>query len=367
MVIHPRTLSTSEFLDEADRGGIILDVRSPSEFTEGHIAGARSWPLFDDLERAEIGTLYKQKSREQAIDLGLELIGPRMVEMARYARNLFEAQTDADGNPTRNSLLIHCWRGGMRSESVAWLVRAAGVPAVVLEGGYKAYRTFARAQFDRHINFAVLGGLTGSAKTEVLHELDKLPGESVIDLEGIAKHFGSAFGNLEEHPQPTSKQLSNDLFAVLRDLNAWGDKGERTRPIWIENESRSIGRVDMPEPIFSQMISSNCYEMQRTNKDRVDHLVGMYGEIDTSLLATAFEKIAPKLGGDNAQEALAALEVGNLARAAEIALVYYDKTYAHGLKKRSGGKRIEVDCKGLTPAQCADHLSKFLTDYLKNI
>jgi tRNA 2-selenouridine synthase len=366
MVIHPRTLSPSDFLLEAERGGIILDVRSPSEYAEGHIAGALSWPLFSDNERAEIGTLYKQRSRELAVDLGLEFIGPRMVEMARYARNLFEDQTDSDGNPTRNSLLIHCWRGGMRSESVAWLVRTAGVPAVVLEGGYKAYRAFARTQFDRPINFAVLGGLTGSAKTEVIHELAKLPGESVIDLEGMARHFGSAFGNLEEHPQPTSKQFSNDLFAVLRDLNAWGDRGERTRPIWIENESRSIGRVDMPEPIFSQMIRSNCYEMQRTNKDRVNHLVGMYGEINISLLATAFDKIAPKLGGDNAQEALAALKVGDLSTAAEIALVYYDKTYSHGLKKRSGGKRIEVNCKDLTPAQCAEHLSRFLTDYLEN-
>jgi len=365
MVIPPRILNPSDFLDASDKGGIILDVRSPSEFKEGHIQEAMSWPLFSDEERAHIGTLYKQKSREMAVDLGLELIGPRMADMAKYGRELFESQFDSKGNPVRHPLFVHCWKGGMRSESVAWLLRTAAVPAVVLEGGYKAFRTFARSEFDRPINFAVLGGLTGSAKTETLSELALLSGETVIDLEGMAKHYGSAFGNLEEHTQPTTKQFSNDLFSTLRSSNAWGDKGERLRPIWIENESRSIGCVDMPEPIFTQMINSRCFEMLRTDQDRVDHLVGMYGDIDVNLLASAFTKIAPKLGTDNASTALEALSRDDLATAASIALVYYDKTYAHGLTKRSESLRTEVDCNNLSPNECASHLSSFLTNFIK--
>ena len=148
MVIPARTLSPDKFLLEADRGGVILDVRSPREFADGHITGARSWPLFSDDERARIGTLYKQKSREKAVDLGLEIIGPKMAEMAKYGRALFESQVSEDGTPGRNSLLIHCWRGGMRSESVAWLLRTAGIPAVVLEDGYKGFRSYARSQLE---------------------------------------------------------------------------------------------------------------------------------------------------------------------------------------------------------------------------
>lgn len=365
MVIPPRILNPSEFIDASEKGGIILDVRSPSEFLEGHITGAISWPLFSDDERAQIGTLYKQKSREMAIDLGLELIGPRMAEMAKYGRGLFESQVDSEGNTVRYSILVHCWRGGMRSESVAWLFRTAGIPAVVLEGGYKAFREFARTEFDRPINFAVLGGLTGSAKTETLSELAMIEGETVIDLEGMAKHYGSAFGNLEEHAQPTTKQFSNDLFSVLRTANAWGNNGDRLRPIWIENESRSIGSVVMPEPIFFQLIHSRCFEMLRTDKDRVRHLVGMYGDLDINLLALAFKKIAPKLGSDNATKALEALSHNDLATAASIALVYYDKTYAHGLTKRSEVLRTEVDCQNLSPKECSTHLSSFLTNFIK--
>jgi len=366
MVILARTLPPSEFLIEADRGGIIVDVRSPGEFEQGHITGAVSWPLFSNEERAEIGTLYKQKSRNKAVDLGLKIIAPKMQEMAQWGRSLFESQTSSDGSPARNSLLIHCWRGGMRSESVAWLLRTAGVPAVVLYGGYKSFRGYARSEFDRKINFAVLGGLTGSAKTDTLLELAKNPNESVIDLEGLARHFGSAFGNLEEHSQPTTEQFSNDLYSELRDMNAWNDRSPaRTRPIWVENESRSIGSVDLPEPIFSQLISSRCFEMNRTNEDRINHLVQMYGEIDTDLLAHAFNRITPKLGGQNANDALTALSQNDLATAARIALVYYDKTYAHGLSKRDSSLRTDVDCRNLTPSDCARYLSSFLTEFLK--
>ena len=355
MNIPSRTLSPEEFLEEADKGAVILDVRAPSEYEEGHITDAISWPLFSDDERSEIGTLYKQKSKVDAIEKGLEYIGPKMVDMARYGRNLYEAQT------TNHPLLIHCWRGGMRSQSVAWLLRTSGVPAIVLDGGYKAFRSYARAQFDLPLNLAVIGGLTGSAKTEVIRELGKM--ERVIDLEGMAKHFGSAFGNLEGLKQPTSKQFSNDLYHVLRKMDAWG---EEERPIWVENESRTIGKVNLPEPFYTQMINSSCYEMVRTEEDRVEHLVNMYGEIDTRLLAGAFKKISPKLGGQNAQEALTALDRQDLRSAARIALVYYDKTYTHGLSKRNNIKRESVDCRGLSPVACAQHLSQYLTNKICN-
>ncbi len=355
MVIPPRTLRASEFLYEADKGGIVIDVRSPIEFSEDHIPGAVSWPLFLDSERSELGTIYKQKSKELAIEKGFEIIGPKMADMARYGRNLFEAQTN------KLPLLIHCWRGGMRSQSVAWLMRTAGVPAIVLEGGYKAYKSYARTMYEKPLNLAILGGLTGSAKTDVIRELANIDGERTVNLEGMAKHFGSAFGNLEEHDQPSSKQFSNNLFARLRQIDAWGT---HKRPIWVENESRTIGKVNLPEPFYSQMVKSPCFEMSRTDKDRVDHLVQMYGDIDVKLLSNAFKRITPKLGGANAKVALEALDGGDLHSAARIALVYYDKTYSHGLKKRSDVIREQIDCEGLTPLECAQHLNEYLTNYI---
>ncbi len=354
MVIPSRTLTTSGFLNEADKGGIVIDVRAPIEYAEDHIPGAISWPLFSDAERSVIGTLYKQKGKEKALEKGFEIIGPKMAEMARYGRKLFESQT------TKYPLLIHCWRGGMRSQSVAWLLRTASIPAIVLDGGYKAYKSHARSMYDKPLNLAILGGLTGSAKTDVIGELGKIKGERIVDLEGMAKHFGSAFGNLDGHEQPSSKQFSNLLFSRLREIDAWG---ENPRPIWVENESRTIGKVNLPEPFYTQMIKSTCFEMERTEDDRVNHLVQMYGDIDRILLAGAFKRITPKIGLQNASQAQNALDQGDLATAAKIALVYYDKTYSHGLKKRTVFNRTPVNCKGLSPKDCAIHLSKFLTDY----
>ena len=146
----------------------------------------------------------------------------------------------------------------------------------------------------------------------------------------------------------------------MREIDAWGDN---PRPIWVENESRTIGKVNLPEPFYTQMIKSTCFEMERTVDDRVNHLVQMYGDIDRSLLAGAFKRITPKLGGQNTKQALEALAQGDLAIAAKIALVYYDKTYSHGLKRRTTINRTPVNCKGLNPKDCALHLSKFLTNY----
>ena len=354
MVIPPRTLCPSEFLDEADKGGLIIDVRAPSEYFSDHISGALSWPLFTDDERSVIGTLYKQKSKEDALEKGFEIIGPRMAEMARYGRKLYEDQT------TKHPLLIHCWRGGMRSQSVSWLLRTSGIPAIVLEGGYKAFRSFARSNLKEPLNLVVLGGLTGSAKTDIIRELGKIGGERIIDLEKMANHFGSAFGNLEGLNQPSSKQFSNDLYDRLRKIDAWQ---ETSRPIWVENESKTIGRVNIPESFYRQIVISPCIEISRTLDDRVNHLVEMYGDTDVELLAKAFKRITPKLGSDSVKTALNSLEEGDLHSAARTALIYYDKTYSHGLKKRKSQKREQIDCEDLSIPECVQKINEFLTTY----
>ncbi len=343
MAVPSRSIGVQAFLvGSRETGALLLDARSPGEFAEAHIPGAISFPLFDDAERAEVGTLYKQEGREMAVERGLEFIGPRMADMVRKAKSLFAEQ------PDRRPIHMYCWRGGMRSGSLSWLLRTAGLPVVLLEGGYKAYKQTLPEFMGREWPLVRVGGYTGSAKTAVLHALADA-GEQVVDLEGLARHFGSAFGNLRQHAQPTSEHFRNLLSEALTGLDP-------SRRIWVENESRRIGKVHVPEPFYKRMIACPALEMLRTIEDRVSHLVGMYGEYETLLLRQAFEAIQTELGGPETREALSALDKGDLATASRIALEYYDRTYEHGLQKRAKDNRHPVDAQGASLVQCAERL-----------
>ena len=142
----------------------ILDVRSPGEYSHAHIPGAISFPLFSDEERAKIGTLYKQESREAAVREGLDIFGPNMRRMTEQA----EAITSSQGAPQEKTLLIHCWRGGMRSGGVAWLLDLYGFKVFTLEGGYKVYRNWVLNMFEKRHLIRLVGGYTGSGKTSIL-------------------------------------------------------------------------------------------------------------------------------------------------------------------------------------------------------
>ncbi|MGB3547800.1 MAG: rhodanese-like domain-containing protein, partial [Saprospiraceae bacterium] len=171
---------------------VLLDVRSPGEYAEGHIVGARSLPLFSDEERAEVGTAYKQEGPAPAFLLGLERSGPKLRAYVERALELA---------PGRR-VTVHCWRGGQRSASMGWLLERAGFDVAILPGGYKAYRTEARAwlgSFPHHLR--LLCGPTGSGKTAVLHAL-RAQGAAILDLEGMARHRGSSFGAIGQEPQP---------------------------------------------------------------------------------------------------------------------------------------------------------------------
>lgn len=343
VAVPERTAEVEAFLAGArEPGALLLDARSPGEFGEAHIPGARSFPLFGDAERAEIGTLYKKAGKEEAVQRGLELIGPRMADMARSARAMFDETSD------RRPIHLYCWRGGMRSGSLGWLLRTSGLPVVLLSGGYKAYKQSLPEFMERPWPLVRIGGYTGSAKTAVLHALAGA-GEQVVDLEGLARHFGSAFGNLHQHSQPTSEHFRNLLAEALSGLDP-------SRRIWVENESRRIGKVHLPEPFYQRMIACPALEMVRSVEDRVGHLVGMYGAYDVELLRRAFGAIRTELGGAETEEALGALDRGDLAGAAGIALAYYDRTYEHGLVKRAGDRRHPVDVRGLGMEDCARKL-----------
>ena len=305
-----------------------IDVRSPSEFARGHIPCAVNIPLFSDIERAKVGSVYRNSGREAAIYKGLEITGPGMT---RYLKELKKCTKE-------KQVLIHCWRGGMRSEAMAWLFSLAGHEVYVLHGGYKAYRKFIRSQFGRYEKLIVIGGKTGSGKSELLHAVGSA-GRQVIDLEEIACHKGSAFGDLGQPPQPTNEQFENDLYEHFRKLDS-------DKPVWVENESRSIGKVSIPDTLFRVMENSPVINVHLPDEIRFSRLVNEYAAFDNEPLIRAVEKIAQRLGGLNTQKSIRAIEHGDYREAVAYILSYYDKAYLKGLESRDENRVFHLEFNG---------------------
>lgn len=310
------SIDIEAFLALQQQGEPVIDVRSPAEFEAGHLPGATNIPLFSNMERAEIGTLYKQQGQEAAIERGLEIVGPKMADFVRQAKTLAR----------REQLLVHCWRGGMRSGSFAWLLNMAGLPAVTLMGGYKSYRTHLLEFFAEPFSLYVLTGGTGSGKTELLHEFRKI-GEQVIDLEALAHHKGSVFGWMGQEAQPSSEQFQNELYQQMKAM-------DRSRPIWLEDESISLGNVFIPHPLWDQLRQAPLFRIEISKAARVQRLVKEYGQFNPKILAEAIHKLTKRLGGQHAKAALDALQEDRLDEVASILLTYYDKAYEIGVSKR---------------------------------
>jgi len=294
----------------------VIDVRSPKEFLHAHIPGAFNLPIFSDEEREKVGICYKEKGKEPAILLGLEIVGPKMADLAKAAKKL----------AVNNKLLVHCWRGGMRSSSMAWLFNTIGIETFTLNGGYKTYRRYIKSYFAKTFKLVVLGGMTGSGKTEILKEISKL-NTQVIDLEGLANHKGSAFGALGQLEQPTTEQFENNLYAELVQLDT-------EKPIWVEDESQTIGKIWIPEEFFNQMRNCVVIRINVPKNKRIKWLVEGYGGFDPELLRDSIQRIKKRIGGLNFNLAIDALEKNELENLVDIVLSYYDKTYQYGLSNR---------------------------------
>lgn len=319
----PKPLSSAEFLEKAATLPVV-DVRSPGEFLQGHIPGAVNIPLFSNDERAEVGTTYKQISQQDALLLGLEIVGPKMAGFVRKAKTL----TPGD------DILVHCWRGGMRSGSIGWLLETAGMHVNTLKGGYKAFRNEALESFSTPQKMVILGGETGSGKTEILHQLREL-GEQIIDLEGLAHHKGSSYGALGQSAQPSTEHFENKLYMKWRALDP-------TRRVWVEDESRTVGRCLIPEEVWSQMQSAPVVVVDMDKDLRIERLVREYACFDIELLYEATNRIKKRLGGQHHKAAIEALDRQDFAKVAEITLTYYDKAYVHGLGERHVSHVLDV-------------------------
>jgi tRNA 2-selenouridine synthase len=303
----------------------VADVRSPSEYNSGHIPGAVNIPLFEDKERALVGTKYKKEGRQPAIIEGLRHIGPAMVSKLEQG-----LKTATDGK-----LLVHCWRGGMRSEAMAWLFSLGDLDVSVLEGGYKAYRRYLLEKLSEKRKMIVLGGMTGSSKTHILRYLSSA-GHQIMDLEKLANHKGSAFGALGQPPQPTTEQFGNFLFKEWMQ----SDPGQ---PCWIEDESHNIGSVFLPDQFYLNMQDNPVIVLVMDTNTRLPRLMEEYSKYPSESLKASILKITKRLGGDKASNAIEAVEKGDIARAIEISLNYYDKAYLFGLKKKESKYLIYVE------------------------
>jgi tRNA 2-selenouridine synthase len=333
-------IDIEEFLELSENIPIV-DVRSPKEYDHARIPGAFNIPLFDDKEREKVGTLYKQKGRDEAILCGLELVGPKLGNLVREAKKL----------STDNKILVHCWRGGMRSGSMAWLLGTAGMDVKVLNGGYKTYRRHVKSLFQKQANIVILGGMTGSGKTEILAELNEL-GEQVVDLEGLANHKGSAFGALGQEEQCSTEQFENLLF------NEW-KKLDLEKPVWLEDESQAIGKIRIPEEVFVQIRENHLINVIIPKELRIQRLLKEYGNFDKELLVSSVLKIKKRLGGLNTAIAIDSINNQQIDKAIDFSLTYYDKAYQYGLSKRNQDKILNLELKQIDPKENASIILNF--------
>ncbi len=375
----------------------VIDVRSEGEYQHAHLPNAYSLPLFNNEERKVVGTAYKQQSREAAIKIGLDFFGKKMRAMVEEVEKLIDERRkmerkNTDGqseNFNFKTILIHCWRGGMRSGAVAWLLDMYGFKVFSLSGGYKAFRNWVLKQFEKEYKFYILGGYTGSGKTYVLHEL-KNRGEKIIDIEFLAVHKGSAFGNIAFKTQPSQEMFENKLAVelggvddrcLMTDDRKEDDRKEDNRVqitddkeseapqttnhkfqttschpssvncqlstrIWLEDESQRIGLVNIPNALWKTMRRQPVYFLDIEFEERLQHIVTEYGRADREKLVNAILRIQKRLGGLETKTAINFLVENDITNCFRILLSYYDKQYLKALNNR------ETDAPLITKIEC---------------
>jgi tRNA 2-selenouridine synthase len=319
----------------------VFDVRSPGEYLHAHMPHAFALPLFTDEQRKIIGTAYKQQSRQIAVKKGLEFFSERMKIIPVEVEEIINANKGTNNN----RLLVHCWRGGMRSSAVAWLLDLYGFKVYTLKGGYKSFRKWALDQFNKEYKINILGGFTGSGKTEVLREMQR-NGKNVIDLENLASHKGSAFGSLGEKPQPGQEMFENFLAIELFKISNQ-HKQSSNNQLWLEDESRHIGSVGLPGPLWDQMRKSPVYFLEIPFTERLQHIVSTYGKFEKKALANSIMNIQKKLGGLETKTAINFLLENNMEESFSILLHYYDRQYSNSLYKRENIDMLlnKIPCK----------------------
>jgi len=291
-----------------------VDVRSPKEFQEDHIPNAITIPLLSNEERAIVGTIYKKESKEKAVDTGIEFLSKKLPDMLKKYKKL------------KQPIILYCFRGGMRSNSISSLLKSLGFDVQVLEGGYKEYRRFVREQLEDlkiKSKLYILYGLTGSGKTEILEQLP-----NSLDLEGCAQHRGSVFGDINLKPN-SQKMFESLLLKRLIEL-------EKEKIIFTEGESRKIGKVQIPIAIWKAIQNAKKIKLINTIEQRVERINNEYcKDIDPNIIAEKLDQIEKYLGKKKVFELKLLLKEKKMKEVIKILLLdYYDKLYAHTIDSK---------------------------------
>ncbi|MCV2419026.1 tRNA 2-selenouridine(34) synthase MnmH [Paucibacter sp. DJ2R-2] len=305
-------------IDELPRFDCLIDARSPAEFALDHIPGAINCPVLDDEERRIVGTLYKQEGAFEARRVGGAMVA------ANLARHLQSEQFK--NQPIGWKPLVYCWRGGLRSGSMVQWLRLVGWDAQQLAGGYKRFRQHVMETLDQRcpaLPLRVVCGATGSAKTQLLQALAR-QGAQVLDLEGLACHKGSMLGDLPGQAQPSQKAFDTALYAALAGLDL-------SQPVYIEAESRKIGRITVPSALLERMRASPCIELRASEEARLEFLLRDYAYLgaDGAGLAQILDRLRPSHGHETVNRWQDWARSATLAPLfAELMRSHYDPHYA---------------------------------------
>lgn len=299
---------------------LIVDVRTPKEYEEDHVPGAINLPVVTQAEFAEVGTLHRSDPHAAYLQ-GAQYA---LRNVARYIAEVFAAY------PARSRLLVYCFRGGKRSKAFSDPLKTIGFHVDVLPGGWKAYRAWVREELTAlspRLQWRVLAGSTASGKTRLLQALGEA-GAQVLDLEGLASHRGSLLGGLPGEPQPAQKRFDSALLAKLRGFDA-------TRPIWVEDESKKIGRLQLPDSLYAAIQSAPVYELQTPLPARVQACLEDYAHLAQAPLELVrlLQPIKPLVGGAVLAEWQQLAEAGQAAALFEsVMLKHYDPCYRRSLR-----------------------------------
>ena len=300
----------------------VIDVRSESEFADDHIPGAINCPVLNDMQRIEVGTLYKQVSAFDAKKLGAALVSENI---AKHLRERFH------GKPRDWRPLVYCWRGGGRSGALAHVLTQIGWRTGRLDGGYKAYRRAVIADLavlPARYTWRVVCGMTGTGKSRLLRALDAA-GAQVLDLEALAAHRGSVLGNLPGEPQPAQKLFDSRVWHALRGFDV-------SRPVYVEAESKKIGLLRVPDALIAAMWGSETLVLEADVATRVTLLKDEYAHFlgDAATLNTQLECLTPLHGHDTIERWTTLAHAGAWDVLTEELLVrHYDPSYPRAIIK----------------------------------
>jgi tRNA 2-selenouridine synthase len=302
---------------------MLFDVRSPKEYEEYHIPDAVNISIFTDDERAEIGTLYKQRGKEKAVERGLQVVAPKLPAIYQTIKN------EASRNPNKQ-MVVYCARGGMRSKSIVQTMNMLGLHCFQLDGGIRSYRKKIEETFTHYENspkkIIVLEGHTGTMKTKLLEQMQS-DGYPVVNLEKMADHKGSIFGSIGENPA-SQKKFESRLYERLNELN-------ESPVLIIESESKRIGRAVVPEFLLQGKDSGIRIHIEMPFLLRVDYICELYKPASyQSEIKEAVTKLTKRLDPMIVEEINKALVKNDFERITALLLEnYYDPKYDFAKQK----------------------------------